>query len=346
MTSKRISFLVDEKNDRIMYFPIKYPNIDKMYEKAEKSFWTHGDINPEKDLKDWNNLSNDKKRYIKYVLSFFAASDILVNKYISVNFSEIFTIPEVRNLITFNMAIECVHIKVYTKIINVYCGSNQKEIDKIISDISSVKVIDDKIGWVKKWIGKYKGDDIKDPFNLFNVLVASMCIEGIFFSSSFLAIYWICDGGSSDSKKGQLKELGNSNILISRDEGGHAKLWIELIRMMLSKDFKGKDEIDIVMKKAREIIKEAVEIEKAFIDTCLEKEFIGMKRNMAKKYVEYVTDNLVKRLGMRPLYYTDNPFPFMEQLNMKKQANFFEVRALDYSKGTIHRKTYDKLIKF
>ena len=45
-------------------------------------------------------------------------------------------------------------------------------------------------------------------------LVAFACVEGIFFSGSFCAIYWI-------KKRGLRPGLTFSNELISRDEGLH-----------------------------------------------------------------------------------------------------------------------------
>ena len=210
-------------------------------------------------------------------------------------------------------------------------------IEKIISDIKDVKVISDKINWIKKWMGRNL--NLKNAFNLALTLVAAMCTEGIFFSSSFLAIYWICSGGKNISKKGQLKELGNSNVLISRDEGTHARLWIQLIVMIIEKDFNEK-ETKLFYKEAEVIIREAVKIEKKFVDECLKVEFLGMKRNMARKYIEYVTDCLVRKFGMDYIYYADNPFPIMDLLNLKKKENFFEQRSQQYRKATIHKNTF------
>jgi ribonucleotide reductase beta subunit family protein with ferritin-like domain len=342
---KKVSFLTDKKNNRIMYFPVKYPRINKLYEECEKSFWLHNDIDPEKDLDDWKYLTKEEKTYTKKILSFFAASDIIVNNYIKVNFLDIIEIPEALSCLTYNMAVECIHTKVYTKIINIYCGTDRKELENILSDIKNIKAINSKINWIKKWIGKYDNNNAKEPMNLALLLTAAMCTEGIFFSSSFLAIYWLCAGGKNKSNKGQLKELSSSNVLISRDEGNHARFWILLIVMIIEKDFNNNEKKEYY-EKAKKIIKEAVNVEKEFLEECLKVEFLGMKKSMGKEYIEYITDCLVERIGMKIIYNTKNPFPMMDLLNLKKKENFFEVKALGYQKAIIHKNTFKIKEKF
>jgi ribonucleoside-diphosphate reductase subunit M2 len=52
-----------------------------MYKKAEASFWTVEEMDLLKDLCDWTNkLNNNEYHFISHILTFFAASDSIVNE--------------------------------------------------------------------------------------------------------------------------------------------------------------------------------------------------------------------------------------------------------------------------
>ena len=59
-------------------------------------------------------------------------------------------------------------------------------------------------------------------------LVAFACVEGIFFSGAFCAIYWL-------KKRGLLPGLTFSNELISRDEALHTEFAILLYHKLDNK---------------------------------------------------------------------------------------------------------------
>ena len=62
-------------------FPIKYPDIWKMYKQAEASFWTAEEVDLAADAIHWEEkLKPQEKYFISHVLAFFAASDGIVNE--------------------------------------------------------------------------------------------------------------------------------------------------------------------------------------------------------------------------------------------------------------------------
>ena len=67
-------------------------------------------------------------------------------------------------------------------------------------------MITKKADWALKWIGS------DNPYA--ERLVGFAAVEGIFFSGSFCAIFWL-------KKRGLMPGLTFSNELISRDEGMH-----------------------------------------------------------------------------------------------------------------------------
>ena len=73
-------YLLTEENKRYVVFPIQNDTVYEMYKKAVASFWTPEEIDLEKDLTDFNKLSDDERYFIENVLAFFAASDGIVNE--------------------------------------------------------------------------------------------------------------------------------------------------------------------------------------------------------------------------------------------------------------------------
>jgi ribonucleoside-diphosphate reductase subunit M2 len=95
-------------------------------------------------------------------------------------------------------------------------------------------------------------------------MVAFAAVEGIFFSGSFCAIFWL-------KKRGLLPGLSFSNELISRDEGLHC----DFACLLYSKLLDRLPEARII-----EIINSAVIIEMEFVVDALPVELIGMNSSM------------------------------------------------------------------
>jgi ribonucleoside-diphosphate reductase beta chain len=146
-------------------------------------------------------------------------------------------------------------------------------------------------------------------------LVAFSIIEGLFFSGSFCAIYWL-------KKRGLMPGLTFSNELISRDEGMHTDFAIYLYKTYC-------DKIDQEL--IHEIMKEAVDIETEFICESLPVRLIGMNSTLMTQYIKFIADRLLSQLGYEKIYDTQNPFSFMEMISLPRKSNFFESRVSEYS---------------
>jgi ribonucleotide reductase beta subunit family protein with ferritin-like domain len=152
-------------------------------------------------------------------------------------------------------------------------------------------------------------------------LVAFACVEGIFFSGSFCAIYWL-------KQRGLMPGLTTSNEFISRDEGLHTDFACLLYKSIINPVRKAK---------LVEIVKEAVDIEKEFICESLPCRLLGMNQELMSQYIEFVADRLVVQLGYAKIYGTANPFDFMERISLESKENFFEKRISNYSKAGVGR---------
>ena len=299
------------KNYTLFPLKSKYLPIWQLYKKALASFWTVEEIDLTKDKTDWESLNTNEQFFIKNVLAFFAGSDGIVNENIQNRFINEIDDQEVKCFYGFQEAMENIHSETYSLLIDTYI-TDENEKTKLFNGIETIPCVKKKAEWAIKWI-----DDKNSNFN--TRLVAFACVEGIFFSGSFCAIFWL-------KKRGLMPGLTFSNELISRDEGLHTEFAVELYHTRT-------DHLDSTT--FYKIVKDAVEIEKEFITESLPCNLIGMNSTLMKEYIEFVADRLSVQFGYNKIYNTENPFDFMELISMRTKTNFFEKRVGEYGKAGV-----------
>ena len=310
MNKNFVEPLLQEDLNRYVMFPIKDQDIWKMYKKAEDLFWRAEEIDLSKDNKDWDTLNDDEKHFISMILAFFAASDGIVLENLGVRFMSEVQLSEARAFYGLQIAMENIHSITYSTLIETYIKSKEQK-HKLFNALTEYECINKKGQWAIKWINDKKS-------NFATRLVAFACIEGIFFSGAFCAIYWM-------KKRGLMPGLTFSNELISRDEALHTEFAV-LLHSKLEKPLK--------KQKIHEIISEAVAIEIEFINDALPCRLIGMNQVLMKQYIEFVADRLSVQLGGDKIYESKNPFDWMENISIETKTNFFEDRVSEYSLTT------------
>jgi ribonucleotide reductase beta subunit family protein with ferritin-like domain len=282
-----------------------------LYKKAIGSFWTVEEIDLAADLKDWDALTEPERHFIKMVLAFFAASDGIVFENLDLNFTREVQIPEARSFYAYQGFNESIHGETYSLMIDKLV-KDPVEKASLFRAIENQPAVTRKAQWALDWF------DQKHSFA--TRLVAFACVEGIFFSGSFCAIYWL-------KKRGLMPGLSFSNELISRDEGLHQEFAVTLFGHLVDKPS---------AKVIRDIVSSAVAIEKEFITEALPCRLIGMDADQMKQYIEFVAERLLSQLGLKALGpRAENPFDFMETISLEGKTNFFEKRVGDYSKHMV-----------
>ena len=311
LSQEHIEPMLQENLDRFVLFPIQHSDIWEMYKMEQASFWTAEEIDLAEDLKDWKELNENEKHFLKHILAFFAASDGIVNENLVMNFSNEVCWPEARAFYGFQIMMENIHAETYSLLIDTYI-SDENEKDHLFKALETVPSVKKKGEWAMRWLSRKRGSFAER-------LVAFAAIEGIFFSGSFCAIFWL-------KKRGLMPGLTFSNELISRDEGLHC----DFACLLHNKLLKGAGENVI-----RSIIAEAVEIEIEFVTNALPVSLIGMNSDLMKQYIQFVADRLLVALGAAKLYNVGNPFPWMEMISMQGKTNFFEKRVAEYQKAGV-----------
>ncbi|KAJ7153791.1 ribonucleotide reductase small subunit [Mycena filopes] len=304
--------MLTPSNRRFVLFPIQYQDIWAMYKQAQASFWTAEEIDLSKDLVDWNDkLNKDKRHFVSHVLAFFAASDGIVNENLLERFSSEIQPAEARCFYGFQIMMENVHSETYSLLIDTYVRDADERL-RLFCAIDTIPCVTKKAAWALKWIG-----DECAPFA--QRLVAFAAVEGIFFSGSFAAIFWL-------KKRGLLPGLTFSNELISRDEGLHTEFACMIFGHLQSKPA---DET------VGQIIVEAVRIEQEFLRDALPVQLIGMNADLMCQYIEFVADHLLIALGQRKIFDARNPFDFMDMISLAGKTNFFEKRVSEYARAHV-----------
>jgi ribonucleoside-diphosphate reductase subunit M2 len=221
------------------------------------------------------------------------------------------TIPEARCFYGFQIAMENIHSEVYSLLIDTYI-KDTKEKANLLGAIETIDCVQKKAAWALRWC---------DPANasFAERCIAFAAVEGIFFSGSFCAIFWL-------KKRGLMPGLCFSNELISRDEGLHCDFAC-LMYNSLENQLPAQTIIDI--------ISDAVVMEKDFITNSIPVELIGMNSGLMCQYIEFCADRLLTCVGLEKKWNTANPFDWMEMISLGGKTNFFEKRVGEYSKAGV-----------
>ncbi len=302
--------LLMPQNNRLTIYPIEYNNIWTAYKTQVAAFWTAEEIDFSKDYTDFCSLNENEQHFIKMVLAFFAASDTIVNINLGERFIREVQIREAIVAYGFQMMMESIHSEVYSLMIdNIVKDSIEK--NKLLNAISEYPCIAKKALWAKKWI------ESNSTFG--QRLIAFAIVEGVFFSGSFCAIFWL-------KKKGIMNGLCDSNELIARDEGLHVGFALLLYSMIVER---------VPEEIVKRMFEDAVEIEREFICDSLPCSLLGMNKELMYQYIKFVADRLLESLNYTKIYNVTNPFDFMESISIEGKTNFFESRPTQYQKASV-----------
>ena len=315
--------LLKQSMDRFVMFPIQHDNLWDAFKEHLALMWTAEEIDLSKDVQDWKKLNADEQHFIKHVLAFFAASDGIVNENLAIRFYNDVTAAEARSFYSMQMLIETIHSETYSLLIDTYI-SNEGEKSELLRAAETLPIVHKKAQWAMKWLGA--------DASFAERLLAFACVEGIFFSSSFCAIYWI-----KDHKQGLLPGLCFSNELISRDEGLHTDFAI-----MLHNDLQEK----VSPERIEELVREAVLIEEEFATEALPVSLIGMNSGAMRSYIRFVADRLLAQLGREPIFDEACPFDFMERIALQNKTNFHEKKVAEYRRAGVGHSQTDQRIAF
>lgn len=310
--------LLTEDIGRYTLFPIRHDDIWKAYKNHLKTDWRAEELDYSADKEEWKKLPEDEKKFIENILAFFAGADGIVLENLSSNFAKEVQWPEARAFYAFQAHIEQIHSEVYSTLIDTYVDDEEKK-NKLFRGIETIPCIKKKADWAMKYMNP-------ETNTFAERLVAFAVVEGVFFSGSFCAIFWL------KSRHIMVSGLGKSNELIARDEGLHALFAVLLYSKLNNK---------LSKEQIHNIYKEAVDIEIEFITESIPCKMIGMNSSLMGRYIKYVANFWMNKLKTTtghkcpPLYNVKNPFNFMDLNGYDGKSNFFEQRVTEYQRTEV-----------
>lgn len=304
----------DNIGERYSFFPIKDEIMYKWFKIQESAIWSSNEMDFSIDKTNYNELSPELRKIIDTVNAFFSATDGLIIDNIAFRFILESRSTEEQAFYIAQMYIELVHSETYSLIINTLIDDPTKR-NNLFMAANNMECVKNKTTWLHK--------HMESNLSISHRRLIFACGEGIFFTSSFLFIFYF-------RTMGILQNIIFANEQISKDEGIHRDAALDLYR---NKDGKLSDD------EAFDIVKESVYLECAFVNEVLPNPVGELNSESVIKYVKFLGDHLLISAGHPKLYnisVTDLP-TWMNDIAMEQKSNFYEVRVGNYKQTDISK---------
>ena len=318
--------------------PMPYPAFYEMYRDAIKNTWTVDEIDFSDDLPDLDRkLSPAEKHLVNRLVAFFATGDSIVSNNLVLNLYQHINAPEARMYLSRQLYEEALHVQFYLTLLDNYIP-DMAEREAAFAAIHNIPSIRKKGDFCFKWMGsiddldKLDTDDKRRAF-LLNLVCFAACIEGLFFFGAFAYVYFL-------RSKGLLNGLAAGTNWVFRDESCHMNFAFEVINTVRAEQPELFD--DYLAEQITEMISEAVECEFQFAEDLLSQGVSGMSTADTREYLQFVADQRLAQLGLRPKYGSKNPFGFMELQDVQELTNFFERTVVAYQVGVEGNVAFDE----
>jgi ribonucleoside-diphosphate reductase beta chain len=307
--------------------PLKYKWAWEHYLNGCANHWMPTEVPMGKDIEMWKAngaLSEDERRVIMRNLGFFSTAESLVGNNITLAIFKHVTNPEVRQYLLRQAFEEAIHTHTFHYIVE-SLALNQGEIFNMYNEINTIHDKDKFEMQLTEHILKPDfTTETKEGAQKFleNLIGYYIIMEGIFFYSGFVMIL-------SFHRQNKMTGIGEQFQYILRDETIHLNFGIDLINGI--KEENPELWSTQFQKHIIELVKQAVELEIKYAEDCLPRGILGLTSPMFREYVQYIADRRLERIGLKPIYRSKNPFPWMsETIDLGKEKNFFETRVTEY----------------
>ncbi|WP_375793054.1 ribonucleotide-diphosphate reductase subunit beta [Chlamydia sp. 12-01] len=306
--------------------PIKYKWSWEHYLNGCANNWLPTEVPMARDIELWksNDLSEDERRVILLNLGFFSTAESLVGNNIVLAIFKHITNPEARQYLLRQAFEEAVHTHTFLYICE-SLGLDEAEVFNAYNERATIKAKDDfQMTLTGDVLDPNFSTDSVEGLRQFikNLVGYYIIMEGIFFYSGFVMIL-------SFHRQNKMTGIGEQYQYILRDETIHLNFGIDLINGIKEENpevWSQELQDEIVA-----LIQQAVDLEIEYARDCLPRGILGLKSSMFIDYVRHIADRRLERIGLKPIYNSKNPFPWMsETIDLNKEKNFFETRVTEY----------------
>jgi ribonucleoside-diphosphate reductase beta chain len=318
--------------------PMKYPEFYEMFRNGIKNTWTVEEVDFSKDTTDLHTrITPAEKHLINRLVAFFATGDSIVGNNICLNFYKHINAPEARMYLSRAIYEEALHVQFYLTLLDTYIPDHDERA-KAFDAIENIPSIKRKADFCFKWMDSINElETLKTAQDrrkfIMNMICFAACVEGLFFFGAFAYVYFL-------RSKGLLDGLAAGTNWVFRDESCHMNFAFEVIRIAREEEPGLFD--DRMADMVTAMLEEAVEIECLFAQDVLEIGVAGMSATDMRQYLEFIADQRLAALNIKPRYGSKNPFAFMELQDVQELTNFFERRVSAYQMGVTGAVSFDE----
>ncbi len=309
--------------------PLKYQWAYDLYRTMKANHWEPEDIPMQKDVEQWrsNELTDQERWIIRMGIGYFSAAEGIVGDNILHVVREMVTAPELKLVLGRHAHEENIHADSLLYMIS-SLGINPHECEAMFEQIPTILRKNEFVTRVSQSLRR--DVDLQDPaykkLLAKNIFMFGQCMEGTQFYGLFgmiLSLY----------RQNKFPGIGQMFRYTLRDESNH----IEVFRNLFMDLVEENQEIwtDDFREELRDLMREAVRLEKEFIEDCLPTNAVGLSKDEFTQYIDYIADRRLSGVGLAPLSDTKitNPLPWLAELmDISKEQNFFEGRVTEYQK--------------
>jgi ribonucleoside-diphosphate reductase beta chain len=311
--------------------PLKYQWAYDLYQVMKKNHWEPEDIPMQKDVEQWRApdiLSDSERWIIRMGIGYFSAAEGIVGDNILHVVRELVTAPELKLVLGRHAHEENIHADSLLYMIS-SLGINPHECEAIFEQIETVRKKNEFVTRISKELRRDIDMTRTENKQLLakNIFVFGQCMEGTQFYGLFgmiLSLY----------RQNKFPGIGQMFRYTLRDESNHIEVFRNLF-MDLVEENKEIWTADF-REELRDAMREAVQLEKDFIEDCLPMSSVGLSAPEFLTYIDCIADRRLEGVGLEPLIGgVENPFPWLAELmDINKEQNFFEGRVTEYQKSS------------
>ena len=316
--------------------PMRYPHFYERYRDAIKNTWTVEEVDLHSDLADLAKLTDAERHLVSRLVAFFATGDTIVANNLVLNLYQHVNSPEGRLYLSRQLFEEAVHVQFYLTLLDTYVP-DEKERHEAFAAVDNIPSIKHKADYCFRWIDSVFDLDRLETREhrrafLLNLICFAAVIEGLFFYGAFAYVYFL-------RSRGLLNGLASGTNWVFRDESMHMAFAFDVV------DTVREEEPDLfdaeLAEQIRQMLTEGVDAEAQFAEDLLGQGVAGLTTADMRAYLEHVADRRMLRLGLEPIYGSQNPLAFMELQDVQELSNFFERRVSAYQVGVTGSVSFD-----
>jgi ribonucleoside-diphosphate reductase beta chain len=310
--------------------PLRYQWAYELYRTMKANHWEPEDIQMQKDVEQWrsNEITQNERWIIMMAIGYFSAAEGIVGDNIQHVVRELVTAPELKLVLGRHAHEENIHADSLLYMIS-SLGINPHECEALFEQIPTILK---KNEFVTRHSNALRRElDLTKIENqrllAKNIFVFGQCMEGTQFYGLFGMVL-------SLARQQKFVGIGQMFQYTLRDESNHIEVFRNLFMDLIEEN------PDIWTPEFRQelvdTMREGISLEKEFIRDCLPVSAVGLSAQEFEQYIDYIADKRLDGCGL-PLLNpgVKNPLPWLaEQMDIKRETNFFEGRVTEYKKAS------------